>query len=93
MPIEYEMKLLKETVEDAINHYSQDNHAAGWLNGIEDKVLDIIQNDPNAAMHFNQFQMEAMKKLIDRGYWVKWCEFDGSPEQGQSRAILTRHTT
>lgn len=93
MPIEYEMKLLKETVEDAIGRYSQDNHAAGWLNGIEDKVLDIIENDPNAAMHFNQFQMKAMKDLVNRGYWVKWCEFDGSPEQGHSRVMLSRHTT
>lgn len=90
MPIEYEMKLLKETVEDAISKYSQDNHAASWLNGIESKVFDIIENDVNAGMHFTDYQMRAMRELISRGYWIEWCNFDDKPEHGNSRVMLHR---
>ena len=44
MPIEYEMKYLKESVEDAISNYSQNNFAASWFDGIESRVLDQLAN-------------------------------------------------
>ena len=74
MPIEYEMKYLKESVEDAISNYSQNNFAASWFDGIESRVLDILENDQNAGEHFTEYQMRAMRELVRRGYWVKWCE-------------------
>lgn len=90
MPIEYEMKYLKESVEDAISNYSQNNFAASWFDGIESRVLDILENDQNAGEHFTEYQMRAMRELVRRGYWVKWCEYDGSVDQGQSRVMLYR---
>lgn len=72
MPIEYEMKVLKETVEEAILKFSEEKHAANWFSGIEDIVFDIIENDPNANQIFKEYQMIAMRELIRRGYWLKW---------------------
>lgn len=83
MPIEYEMMYLKQTVEDAISKYSEDHYSAAWLNGIENKVLDIIESEPNAANLFRDYQMAAMRELISRGYWIKYDDEIG-------RTILSR---
>lgn len=74
MPIEYEMMYLKQTVEDAISKYSEQCYAAAWFDGIESKVLDIIENEPNAASLFQDYQVAAMRELISRGYWIKYDE-------------------
>jgi hypothetical protein len=73
MPIEYEMKYLKEMTEDAISQYSQDTLSAGWFSDVEYKVLQMIQDhSENVQQHFREYQICAMKELIKRGYWVKW---------------------
>lgn len=77
MPIEYEMMYLKQTVEDAINKYSEDHYSAAWLDGIENRILDIIENDPNAASLFRDYQIAAMRELISRGYWIKYDDTIG----------------
>lgn len=87
MPIEYEMMYLKEMVVDAISKYSEDCYAAGWLEGIENKVLDMIETDPDANRFFKDYQMMAMRELISRGYWVK---YDDSPNPSVSGTILYR---
>lgn len=75
MPIEYEMKYLKETVERAISQYSEDNYSARWYIGIENKVLHLAQNNqPELKNNFDEGQVLAMKALIRRGYWVKRIE-------------------
>lgn len=74
MPIEYEMMYLVQTTENAISRFSEDNFASTWSVGIEDKVFDIMENDSNAAQHFTEYQMRAMRELIRRGYWVKWSD-------------------
>ena len=72
MPIEYEMKYLKEMTEDAIAKYSEEMHSASWLSDVEYKVLQMIQDDSqNVQYHFREYQISAMKELIKRGYWVK----------------------
>ena len=73
MPIEYEMKYLKEMTEDAIAKYSEEVHASSWLSDVEYKVLQMFQEDSqNVQYHFREYQISAMKELIKRGYWVKW---------------------
>lgn len=83
MPIEYEMMYLKQTVEDAISKHSEQIYAAAWLDGIEDRVLDIIENEPNAAAMFQDYQIAAMRELISRGYWIKY-------DEGIGRNVLYR---
>lgn len=88
MPIEYEMKYLKEMTEDAISQYSENISSAGWLSDIEYKVLEMIQdNTENVQYHFREYQISAMKELIKRGYWVK-CRDDIST--ATSNTILYR---
>jgi hypothetical protein len=77
MPIEYEMMYLKQTVEDAISKYSEQSYAAAWFDGIESKVLDMIENEPNAASLFQDYQVAAMRELISRGYWIKYDDTIG----------------
>ena len=77
MPIEYEMMYLKQTVEDAISKYSEQCYSASWLDGIESRILDIIENDPSAASIFQDYQIAAMRELISRGYWIKYDEETG----------------
>lgn len=74
MPIEYEMMYLKQTVEDAISKYSEQCYSAAWLEGIENTVLDLIENDPNGASLFRDYQIAAMRELISRGYWIRYDE-------------------
>jgi len=74
MPIEYEMMYLKQTVEDAISKYSEQCYAAAWMDGIENRILDMIENEPNAASIFQDYQVAAMRELISRGYWIKYDE-------------------
>lgn len=83
MPIEYEMKVLKETVEAAINEFSKDNKVDGWLDNIEASVLHIVEDTQDAHRFFREYQITAMRELIRRGYWIKWDESIGRP-------ILTR---
>lgn len=79
MPIEYEMKILKETVESAIKSYSEKGWCASWFDGVEDRVLDMVENDPRAGEMFQEYQMIAMRELIRRGYWLKWDDEIGRP--------------
>lgn len=79
MPIEYEMKILKETVEGAIRKFSEDKSSISWFDGVEDSVMDIIENDIHANEIFNEYQMIAMRELLRRGYWLKWDEEIGRP--------------
>jgi hypothetical protein len=74
MPIEYEMMYLKNTVVDAIKQFSQNTGSAAWINSIEDAVLDIVENDPDAMSKFKDYQVLAMRELVSRGYWIKWDE-------------------
>ena len=80
MPIEYEMKYLKESVERSISQYSQENFAATWYAGIETKVLHMARyNVAELEKNFHDDQRSAMRELIRRGYWVKWSESEGKP--------------
>jgi hypothetical protein len=83
MPIEYEMMVLKQTVEDAIHQFSEENYAATWLDDIEDSVLHMVEDTPDAPKFFKEYQLIAMRELISRGYWIKW-----DAELG--RSILTK---
>ena len=75
MPIEYEMKYLKETVERSISQYSQENYAATWYVGIETKVLNMARcNLEELEKNFHDDQRAAMIELIRRGYWVRRIE-------------------
>ncbi len=79
MPIEYEMMYLKNTVEDAVRQFSENTWSAAWLDGVENTVLDIIENDPDAMGKFRDYQIVAMRELLSRGYWIKWDEELGRP--------------
>ena len=75
MPIEYEMKYLKESVERSISQYSQENYAATWYAGIETKVLHMARyNLAELEKNFHDDQRSAMRELIRRGYWVRRIE-------------------
>lgn len=75
MPIEYEMKYLKESVERSISQYSQENYAATWYGGIETKVLHMARyNVAELEKNFHDDQRAAMRELIRRGYWVRRIE-------------------
>ena len=75
MPIEYEMKYLKETVEAAISRYSQENYASRWYGGIENKILQMAQSGTKElSNHFDETQCLAIRTLIRRGYWVRKIE-------------------
>jgi Domain of unknown function (DUF4406) len=75
MPIEYEMKYLKEAVERSISQYSQENYAATWFVGIETKVLHMARyNLAELEKNFHDDQRAAMRELIRRGYWVRRIE-------------------
>lgn len=75
MPIEYEMKYLKEAVERSISQYSQENYAATWFVGIETKVLHMARyNVAELEKNFHDDQRAAMRELIRRGYWVRRIE-------------------
>lgn len=75
MPIEYEMKYLKEAVERSISQYSQENYAATWFVGIETKVLHMARyNLAELEKNFHDDQRAAMLELIRRGYWVRRIE-------------------
>jgi hypothetical protein len=92
MPIEYEMKYLKEMTEDAISQYSEDISSAGWLSDIEYKVLQMIQDDSqNVQYHFREYQISAMKELIKRGYWVKWRDDISTATSNTILFRLTQH--
>jgi len=73
------MKILKETVEGAIRKFSEDKSSISWFDGVEDSVMDIIENDIHANEIFNEYQMIAMRELLRRGYWLKWDEEIGRP--------------
>lgn len=79
MPIEYEMKILKETVEAAIKQFSEQTCSASWFDGVENRVLHILEDDPRAPEMFRDYQMIAMRELIRRGYWLKWDDEIGRP--------------
>ena len=92
MPIEYEMKYLKEMTEDAISQYSENISSAGWLSDIEYKVLQMIQDDSeNVQYHFREYQISAMKELIKRGYWVKWRDDISTATSNTILYRLTQH--
>ena len=92
MPIEYEMKYLKEMTEDAISQYSENISSAGWLSDIEYKVLEMIQdNTENVQYHFREYQISAMKELIKRGYWVKWRDDISTATSNTILYRLTQH--
>ena len=75
MPIEYEMKYLKESVERSISQYSQENYAATWFMGIETKVLHMAKyNVAELEKNFHDDQRAAMRELIRRGYWIRRIE-------------------
>lgn len=80
MPIEYEMKYLYDITTDAISLYSDEHTAAYWFINIENTVLrNIMQNDKYTLSYFQEYQLSAMRELIRRGLWVKWCEKLGRP--------------
>lgn len=92
MPIEYEMKYLKEMTEDAISQYSEDVSSASWMSDIEYKVLQMIQDDSqNVQYHFREYQISAMKELIKRGYWVKWRDDISTATSNTILYRLTQH--
>lgn len=88
MPIEYEMKYLKEMTEDAIRNYSEETYSASWMQNVEYEILEKFQNSTNLPEIFREYQILAMRELIRRGYWVKWR--DG--EQGRNSVILYKFT-
>lgn len=80
MPIEYEMKYLYEITVDAISQYSEDHMSAYWFVNIEHTVLrSIVENNKYTLSYFKEYQIAAMRELIRRGLWVKWCEKVGDP--------------
>ena len=88
MPIEYEMKYLKEMTENAIRSYSQETYSASWMQNVEYEILEKFQDNTNLPEIFREYQILAMRELIRRGYWVKWR--DG--EQGRNSVILYKFT-
>lgn len=88
MPIEYEMKYLKEMTESAISQYSESTFSATWLIDVEYKVLDLIRDETqNIQSFFREYQISAMKELIRRGYWIKW---EDDLSSGTTRTVLYR---
>ena len=80
MPIEYEMKYLFEITVDAITQYSEDHSSAYWMINIEHHLLrKVMENDPYVLSYFRDYQLAAMRELINRGLWIKWSESDGYP--------------
>lgn len=72
MPIEYEMKILKEIVENAIKIYSNFRYNTPWMDGIEYEVLNGIRTLDNKILTaFKHNECAAMRDLIRRGYWIK----------------------
>jgi len=74
MPIEYEMKYLKEMTEDAIRRYSEETYNADWYSNVEYEVLRKMQEGNHLPVYFKEYQILAMKELMRRGYWVKWTD-------------------
>jgi len=80
MPIEYEMKYLFEITVDAISQYSEDHSSAYWSINIEHHILNkLMENNPYVLSYFRDYQVSAMRELINRGLWVKWSENDAYP--------------
>jgi hypothetical protein len=80
MPIEYEMKYLYEVTADAISQYSEDHTSAYWAINIENGVLrQLLENNSYILSYFQNYQLTAMRELIRRGLWVKWCEKTNKP--------------
>jgi hypothetical protein len=80
MPIEYEMKYLYEITTDAIAQYSEHHVSAYWAINIEYVVLrNIIDNNHYILSYFRDYQLSAMRELIRRGLWPKWCEKTNRP--------------
>ena len=69
-----ELKYCHEIVEDAIHWYSEFFHSASWLIDIEYIVLDKFKTNDRHMQEFRQYQLDAMKKLIGEGKWVRWCD-------------------
>lgn len=80
MPIEYEIKYLFEITTDAISQYSEDHMSAYWFIDIEHTILrNIMLNDKYTLSYFKDYQLSAMRELIKRGLWVRWCEQENRP--------------
>jgi hypothetical protein len=78
MPIEYEMKCLFDITKSSIQSYSEALTSASWFWTIEEIVLrGILDNNKNVTECFHDYQLSAMKELIRRGLWVKWCDKQG----------------
>lgn len=76
MPIEYEMKHLFDVTENAISKYSENHYAAEWYIGIEYIVLRDVLNNNETSLNeiFKPYELIAMRELIHRGLWLKWCD-------------------
>ncbi len=92
MPIEYEMKYLKEAVERSISQYSQENYAATWFVGIETKVLHMARyNLAELEKNFHDDQRAAMRELIRRGYWVRRIEESEKADEESWVSLVKLH--
>lgn len=78
MPIEHEMKYLYDITKHSISLYSEDMYCASWYTNIEQIVLcSILENKKSVIEYFHDYQLSAMRDLIQRGLWVKWSEKEG----------------
>jgi hypothetical protein len=88
MTFNYDLIHLKELVEDSISNYSQKMYNAGWLVDVEYDVLEIIkENKVDPYSFFKEYEILAMKELIDRGYWIQWSD---NISTGESSIVLYR---
>lgn len=71
MPIEYELKIIKEITEEAMQKYCQEVYSTSWFFGIEKLILkSVMENDKNILNFFFPNELNAMKDLVRRGYWL-----------------------
>lgn len=74
MPIEYEMMILKRLTEAVINRKNQWTGSDEWSDSGSESVMHQVQEDaPEAlAAEFSEDELNAMRELLRRGYWLKW---------------------
>jgi hypothetical protein len=74
MPIEYEMMLLKRITDAAITRHNSWTGSDDWDDNGSMTVKDMIMCDAteDLLLSFSQDEINAMRDLIRRGYWLKW---------------------
>lgn len=74
MPIEYEMMVLKRLTEAAISRKNAWTGAEEWSDIGSESVMHQVQEETSEALvgEFSEDELNAMRELLRRGYWLKW---------------------